>query len=441
MEIRLKKRFDFMIKSAIKVQQRATNGLKVLMNNNALAQVQAVWRFLNNPRVTIKALFAPVTKHLEQEIENQCNKYVLVASDWSNINYRNHESKSDRIYVKGKDSCKQNMYDLQSSIALSDRTGEPIASVVHNLKTSKKVYSTYNENIDMNLTHMEELLLRANHIRDNIKIDKKIIHIVDRESDVISSMRAFDKEGHLFLFRGKDNSKVQYFDKELNKYIDIKQGDLAKRLPLGKVVKSIKYRKKDVTIYANECKVKTTRDATKKIKTKDGKTKIVKTPGEPLELRLIVERLVDKDGNIVAQWILLSNVFDDDVTASTLANWYYYRWKIESYFKLLKSSGFNLEQWQQRDPLAIFKRLLIVSNSSMFVWKIANDKSANAKRIRDILIQLSGRQMQRDIEWTYPALLAGLESYLATIDLLTRFSVDKILKIKDELNEILGFEI
>jgi len=430
-----------LIKSAIKSQQRATNGLKVLMGNDALAQVQAVWRFLNNLNVTIKALFTPVTKHLEQEIENQCDKYTLVASDWSNIDYKNHESKSDRIYVKGKDTCKQNMYDLQSSIALSDTTGEPIAPVVHNLKTSKKIYSTYDENIDMNLTHMQELLLRANYIRDNIKTDKKMVHIVDRESDVIASMRAFSKENHLLLFRGKDNSKVQFFDKDLKKNIDIKQGDLAKRLPLGKVVKSIKYRKKDVTIYANECNITITRDATKNTKTKDGKTKIIKTPGKPLELRFIVERLVDKNGNIVAQWILLSNVFDDDVTASTLANWYYYRWKIESYFKLLKSSGFNLEEWQQRDPLAIFKRLLVVSNSSMYIWKIANDKSANAKKIRDILIQLSGRQMQRDIEWTYPALLGGLESYLMTVDLLTRFSVDEIFKIKNELDEILGFKI
>ena len=63
-----------MVKSAMKVQQRATNGFKVLMNNNALAQVQAVWRFLNNPKVTIQDLFTPVTTHLEQEIENQCDK-------------------------------------------------------------------------------------------------------------------------------------------------------------------------------------------------------------------------------------------------------------------------------------------------------------------------------------------------------------------------------
>ena len=77
----------------------------------------------------------------------------------------------------------------------------------------------------------------------------------------------------------------------------------------------------------------------------------------------------------------------------------------------------------------------------MFVWKIANDKSNNARRIREILIQLSGKQIQRGIEWTYPALLSGLDSYLTTIDLLTRFSVDEIFKLKDELEDIIGFKM
>jgi len=430
-----------MVKSAMKVQERATNGFKVLMESDAATQVQAVWRFLNNPNVTTDALFIPIATHLKKEIKEQCEKYVLMPSDWSNVNYRNHTSKKDRIYIKGKDNCKQNMYDLQSTIALSDVTGEPIASVVHNLKTTKKVYSTYSNDISMKLTHMDELLLRANWIRDNIKSESKHIHIVDRESDVVASMRAFNKEGHLILFRGKDNPKVEYFDKELDKKIDIKQSDLADKLPLGELVKSIKYRKKDVEIYANECEIMITRDATKMITNSDGKKKLTKTPGDPLKLRFVVERLVDKKGEIVAQWILLSNVFDDDITASTLANWYYYRWKIESYFKLLKSSGFNLEEWQQRDPLAIFKRLLIVSNSSMFVWKIANDKSNNARRIREILMKLSGKQVQRGIEWTYPALLSGLESYLTTIELLTRFSVNEIFKLKDELEDIIGFKM
>jgi len=117
------------------------------------------------------------------------------------------------------------------------------------------------------------------------------------------------------------------------------------------------------------------------IANKDGKKKLHKTKGKTLKLRFVVERLVNDKNEIVAEWLLLSNVFDKNIDAATLANWYYYRWKIESYFKLLKSSGFNLEQWQQKEPLALLKRLLIVSNACILVWKIANDNSTNAKKI------------------------------------------------------------
>ena len=75
------------------------------------------------------------------------------------------------------------------------------------------------------------------------------------------------------------------------------------------------------------------------------------------------------------------------------------------------------------------------------VWKIANDSSENAQKIRKFLVTLSGKLIERNKEFTYPALLSGLESYLTTIDLLTRFSVDEIFKLKDELEDIIGFKM
>ena len=173
----------------------------------------------------------------------------------------------------------------------------------------------------------------------------------------------------------------------------------------------------------------------------EGKKKLRKTEGKTLKLRFVVERLVNDKNEVVAVWLLLSNVFDKDIDAASLANWYYYRWKIESYFKLLKSSGFNLEEWQQKEPLALFKRLLIVSNACILVWKIANDNSDNAKKIRDFLIKLSGKQIERGVTFTYPALLSGLENYLTTLDLLRQFSVEDIFKMRDELVELIGLEV
>ncbi|MDQ7062304.1 MAG: hypothetical protein Q9M43_14760 [Sulfurimonas sp.] len=77
----------------------------------------------------------------------------------------------------------------------------------------------------------------------------------------------------------------------------------------------------------------------------------------------------------------------------------------------------------------------------ILIWKIANDNSDNTKAIRDFLISLSGKQIQRGVDFTYPALLSGLESYLATLDLLRQFSVEDIFKMRDELVEIIGIEI
>ena len=61
-----------MVKSAVHAQQQATNGLKTVLGKNAISQVQAVWRFLNNPDVTIKELYKPLLTHLEKEIPSQC---------------------------------------------------------------------------------------------------------------------------------------------------------------------------------------------------------------------------------------------------------------------------------------------------------------------------------------------------------------------------------
>src|SRR5262249_42521008 len=77
---------------------------------------------------------------------------------------------------------------------------------------------------------------------------------------------------------------------------------------------------------------------------RDGKRQRIK--GEPLELRLAVCQVRLPDETIVAEWYLLSNV-PADVSAEQLAEWYYWRWRIESYFKLLKSHGFQVDQWQQ----------------------------------------------------------------------------------------------
>ena len=420
------------------VQERATNGLKLLMNQELpFSQAQAAWRFYNNESVDIAALTNPLFETLTEEIKNQCDRFVLAMSDWSHIDYKKHKSKRELNSKNKKGGSAQIGYDLQSTLAVSDRTGEPISAMVHNLKTEEKIYSTYDEKIGMNLTHLDELGLRAQWIQGNFETDKEIVHIVDREADSVAFMRQLALSNILFLLRVKTSSGVY----DLENKREIKQIDLANSLSLGEKVKSIIYEKKRVNIYVNSCAIEVRRDAKRYIVNEDGKQKLQTTPGAAVKARFIVERLVDENNKVVAEWLLITNILDTSVTPEILGTWYYYRWKIESYFKLLKSSGFNMENWQQREPIALFRRLLVVSYASVLVWKIANDSSANAKKMRDFLIQLSGKLIERGKEFTYPALLSGLWVYLQMMDVMQSFSIEELFDMKNELSDLIGFQI
>jgi hypothetical protein len=106
--------------------------------------------------------------------------------------------------------------------------------------------------------------------------------------------------------------------------------------------------------------------------------------GEALSAQLVVSRVEDGYGKCLSQWYLLSNVLI--VSPETIAIWYYWRWQIESFFKLLKQPGLPVEDWQQESSLAIAKRLLIASH----------------------LVRLSGRQMKKNRPVTPSALFEGL---------------------------------
>jgi hypothetical protein len=206
----------------------------------------------------------------------------------------------------------------------------------------------------------------------------------------------------------------------------------------GEYVQQISYQNKTVDIYVNEVDIQLTRDVYQRTKREDGSFTRKRVKGEAIPARFVVERLISKEGETVATWLLLSNL-PTRVTAQKIALWYYWRWKIESYFKLLKSSGFNLEQWQQQDPLALFKRLLIASYACVLVWKIEQDNSHRMQKIKKMLVKLSGRLVERGKESTSPALLAGLWNYFGTMHLLEMYEPDELFLMRDELKKIMGF--
>ncbi|MDB6034095.1 MAG: hypothetical protein JWM16_4433, partial [Verrucomicrobiales bacterium] len=139
--------------------------------------------------------------------------------------------------------------------------------------------------------------------------------------------------------------------------------------------------------------------------------------GAPLRLRVIVSEVRLQSGRCVATWILLSNV-PREISAEEIVLWYYWRWKIESFFKLLKSAGHHVEEWQQESAPAIARRLLVASMACVLVWQLARQTSPEAEALKLFLVRLSGRQMKRTKPWTIPALMEGVWTLLAALHAL-----------------------
>ena len=147
-----------------------------------------------------------------------------------------------------------------------------------------------------------------------------------------------------------------------------------------------------------------------------------------MPLRLIVSRVCDGRGQTVAVWYLLSNA-PAAVPDQTLALWYYWRWRIESLFKLLKGAGQQVEHWKQPDGEAIAKRLVVAALACALVWRLERHPAAEAADLRRVLVRLSGRQMRWGRKATAPALLAGLERLLAIDDLMQVEDLDEVLAL------------
>ena len=116
----------------------------------------------------------------------------------------------------------------------------------------------------------------------------------------------------------------------------------------------------------------------------------------------MVVQLRDEQQNVLAEWLLFTNV-PAEVASPEVALWYYWRWRIESFFKLLKSAGLQADQWRQESAPAVARRLLMASMACVTVWRLQADPSQVSQEVQQVLIRLSGRQLKRRTPVINPA--------------------------------------
>lgn len=418
MDQRLRTRYYRIVREHSHVLSRLASGPSCLSGEGqAFACTQALWRFLANPATTLPALMEPVLELAQTSLAQSAAPVALVVHDWSMLAYPKHASKRDRLRRTHK---ADKGYDLSTALVVETTEGMPVAAMELSLRTDERVYSTRGDAKRFARSHVKQVgeVMRAS---GSWGLPRPLVHVVDREGDSVLDYRRWNEEGYWFLVRANGTRRVRWGDKSLllSKVAEKLARSDAWVLP----EKTVVFKGKVGQLQLAETTVTLDRPA----KTSRGGKKVV-VPGAPIELRLVVSRVVDAKGKVLAEWLLLSNV-PLLYTAAQLAQWYCWRWDIESYFKLLKSAGMNCEAWQQETGEAIAKRLVLASMAAAFVWLLTRTDTPEALALRLLLVRLSGRQMKRGVESTAPALLAGLQVLLAMLDTLENHSPAELRRI------------
>jgi hypothetical protein len=425
-EPRLQRRYHALVVAQLAHSQRVAAGLHLpAALADPFAATQAAWRFYNNPRLTLEQLAQPLRAAAQAEAPRRCRQWVLVAMDWSNLHLTAHPRKRDRVALaQGKDLG----YELLTALAISDRNGEPLAPLCLELRAADGVHSTRSPALLPRASALDSLLPIMAQVQ-TLELGQRPVFIIDREADSVGHYRQWQARNLLFLVRADEQPRVLYDCQEqpLGQVADeLKQGKGFRRMG------PVEFQGKTATQYVAETWVVLERPArSQRVDPASGKAVHRQLAGVPLPLRLIVSEVRDQHGKVLARWLLLSNL-PEAVSAAQIALWYYWRWRIESYHKLLKGAGQQVECWQQETAGAFSRRLVVTAMAAVVVWRLARDESREGAQMREVLVRLSGRQMKRGKEargFTEPALLAGLGVLIPMLDLLSQYRLQDLREL------------
>ena len=424
-EKRLQDRYQQLVQEHAGHAHSDASGPRLLPGeSSAKAGAMAAWRFYANRRTTFTTLAAPLLAAAADAASRHCGQFALVPVDWSWLNYRRHNSKADRL--EGPNGVLG--YKLLSALLLSDSDGLPLAPLCAQVQTARGLLSSRFDRYRRPGTALDELAPVLDFVTD-LPLGKRPVFIIDAEADSVFHWRLWQRRKKLFVVRGDDDRKVRLGGPDGE---DLLLPEIAERLRRQGAfarVREVAYQGRQVGQYVAEAAVVVDRPAWLH-RLIAGQWKRREVRGVALPLRLVITELRAEEGRVLERWYLLTNV-PPEVSAATIALWYYWRWKIETFFKLLKGAGQQLEHWQQENGVALLKRLLVASMACVLAWRLGHSQAPQAQEARRVVMSLSGRQLEHGKEFTLEGLLAGMWVLLALAALLKQTPATQVQQMAD----------
>lgn len=435
-EPRLRARYHQLVLGHLSPTQVVAAGLRPPPElSSPMAATQAAWRFYANDALSLPALAGPLVECARDAVvAGACERHLLVALDWSALHYGGHATRADRVALSNQHDLG---YELLTALAIADRDGAPLAPLCLELRAADGVHSTRAAApLRAGIPSLDTLGPVMTHVAASLDlggvgVGVTPVFVVDREADSVGHYRAWAAAGHRCLVRADDRPRVadeRGGTRPLGEVADL----LKRRGGAFADAGEISFAGRPARQFVAEAAVVLTRPArTHRVDPRTGEAVHRNVAGAALPLRLVVSEVRDEHtGKVLARWLLLlTNVPASDADAATVARWYYWRWRIESYHKLLKGAGQQVEHWQQETAAALARRLCVAAMACVVVWRLARDERPQAAEFRDVLVRLSGRQVRRGKGargFTEPALLAGLGVLVPMLALLEEYDVGEL---------------
>jgi hypothetical protein len=369
---------------------------------SAKAQAQAAWRFLDNPRTTLPRLFAPLHALARDHLRRRNRDFALLVHDWCFPHFYSHHSKTDQAVLSHQ---KDVGYEMATALLIDATTGCPIAPLEQRLLAKRAVHSSRLPAPRVDAFRIDEVLPSMRHAR-SLGLGATLVHVIDQEGDSVAHLRDWDADGHLFLVRAEGRPIVRHAG--VNKPL-AEVAAILKRRDRLQWSREVLYEGKKAVQYVGEAEVVLARPAQRHRRRgqKKGKEDRRRIPGKALRLRLVVTEVRSSQGEVLATWLLLTNL-PQRVQDVEVALWYQYRSRVESYHKLMQSAGMQLESWLQQTAARLAKRLAVANMACALLWQAAQAQGEEGDRLRQTAMKLSGRQVKAQAGWTQPALLLGL---------------------------------
>jgi hypothetical protein len=413
LEIRLQRSYAILVKGFGKTGCKTAPGPGATVAGlRPSSFAQKLSRFCSNPRVREPALIEPLHGVIRRATAGD-RGVLLAVHDWSTLSFGGHPSKADRATLT---HARDVGYDLATVLMVRGDDGAPIAPASVALTTAQAVHSTHDPAPAPDTPHIDQVLPAMRRARD-CGFEGALVHVIDREADSVNHWRQWAADGHRALVRA-DDRKVLCEGRETSLRA---VADGLRRDGALKDAGPARYHGRKARLFVAEAPVVLHRPG----KRNQGKKK-AEVPGPPLPLRLVVTEVRDLGDRVLARWLLLTNVPAESGGAATVARWYYFRWRIESLHKLLKSAGWQLESWLQRDGARVLKKLLIALAACASIWALERRHDAESEGFQALLMQLSGRQTKKDVPVTTSGMLAGLWVLQGALGPLARHGPDKL---------------